>query len=512
MRRPLVVLAASVVLVGSLTDPADAAVPLSTVSGPTPFAVGCNGAENPGTLYRNSEVEPFVSVNPTNRQNLVAVWQQDRWSDGGTQGNLTAVSFDGGTSWSRPTPPPFTRCAGGNSGNGGNFERASDPWVSFAPDGTAYQIALAFNAVNVDSGPADAVLVSKSTDGGRTWGPITTLAQGTPLLINDKEALTADRTDSRFAYAVWDRVELSATDPDAFTAPTYLARTTNGGRTWEQPRKIYDPGAGNDTIGNQIAVLPGGILVNSFTRTIDGQSTVAVIYSDDKGLTWSAPVAVAPLGTVGVSDPRDGHPVRTGDITFDIAVDPRPGTANVYLAWQDARFTSGQRDQIAFARSRDGGKTWSQPQQVSTNSQTQAFTASIEVDQSGNVGLTYYDFTADAGTDEPLLTDHWFALSTDRGSTFGARRRLTASSFDMRLAPDAGGYFVGDYTGLASPLTVSFRSVFATARSAADPTVLVGAVVEPPRPAADNAIADHAATLGPRSVGGPARPHPTLRR
>ncbi len=60
--------------------------PLVLVSGPSPFA-GCTlGATATGTIYVNAEVEPYVAVNPTNAQNLIGVWQQDRWSDGGAHG------------------------------------------------------------------------------------------------------------------------------------------------------------------------------------------------------------------------------------------------------------------------------------------------------------------------------------------------------------------------------------------------------------------------------------------
>ncbi len=51
--------------------------------------------------YPNSEVEPYLAVNPTNPNNLIAVWQQDRWDDSGSRGNLAEVSFDGGNSWQR---------------------------------------------------------------------------------------------------------------------------------------------------------------------------------------------------------------------------------------------------------------------------------------------------------------------------------------------------------------------------------------------------------------------------
>lgn len=33
--------------------------------------------------YVNAEVEPYVAVNPATAGNLIGVWQQDRWSDGG---------------------------------------------------------------------------------------------------------------------------------------------------------------------------------------------------------------------------------------------------------------------------------------------------------------------------------------------------------------------------------------------------------------------------------------------
>ena len=43
---------------------------LVRVSDTTPFGAGCSPLT--GTLYTNSEVEPYVAINPTNPQNLVA--------------------------------------------------------------------------------------------------------------------------------------------------------------------------------------------------------------------------------------------------------------------------------------------------------------------------------------------------------------------------------------------------------------------------------------------------------
>src|SRR5438876_9605337 len=149
-------------------------VNLVTVSGPSPY-VGCSTAGQPGTNYLNAEVEPWVSVNPANPKNIIGVWQQDRWSNGGAQGLVAGFSSDGGTSWGETTLP-FSGCAPGaipDPFTGAPYNRASDPWVSIGPDGTAYAIGLL--ATNSTGGTASGnndtgVATVTSSDGGETWG------------------------------------------------------------------------------------------------------------------------------------------------------------------------------------------------------------------------------------------------------------------------------------------------------------------------------------------------------
>src|SRR5436309_13600410 len=173
------------------------------VSGLSPFAACTVGG--PGTNYPNSEVEPFVAVNPTNPSNIVGVFQQDRWNNGGAHGLVASTSHDGGATWTESWAH-FSNCSGGTAANGGDYGRASDPWVSFAPNGDVYQISLSASADLTVS----AVLVSKSTDGGDTWREPTTLARNVSAFgggpgFNDKESITADPTNSNNVYAVWDR-------------------------------------------------------------------------------------------------------------------------------------------------------------------------------------------------------------------------------------------------------------------------------------------------------------------
>ena len=108
-------------------------------SGLSPFAACTIGG--PGTNHPNSEVEPFVAVNPANPSNIIGVFQQDRWSNGGAHGLVASTSHDGGSSWTESWAH-FSNCSGGTAANGGDYARASDPWVTFAPNGDVYQISL----------------------------------------------------------------------------------------------------------------------------------------------------------------------------------------------------------------------------------------------------------------------------------------------------------------------------------------------------------------------------------
>ena len=417
------------------------------VSGLTPFAVNCDAAAPNGSLFANAEVEPYFAINPRDPNNLIGVWQQDRWSGGSARGLLTGVSLDGGATWQQ-RQVPFSRCSGGNASNGGDYERATDPWVSFAPDGNAYQVSLSTSGATFTAGSINAMLVSRSLDGGRTWGAPVALIRDFSEAFNDKESVTADPTDARFVYVVWDRLVTA-------NGPTYFARSTDNGNSWEAARSIYNPGIGSQTIGNEIVVLPDGMLINLFNQitTVDGRTvaSLTVLRSSDKGQTWSAPVRIADHAAVGTRDPESGTAVRDGSIIARIAVNSR---GEIFVVWQDARLTSGQRDAILLSRSNDRGLTWSAPVRVSRDLQVAAFTPAISISAEGMIGVSYYDFRSN--TSEPsLLTDFWFAQSID-GVTW--RETRISGPFDLSNAPNARGLFLGDYHALIAQGTnfVSF--------------------------------------------------------
>jgi hypothetical protein len=422
-------------------SPASTAPPQGqgVASGPSPFAPGCSGAG--GTLYVNAEVEPSLAVNAGNPAHLLAMWQQDRWSNGSARGLVAATSFDGGATWSTRAMA-VSRCGGGTAANGGDFDRATDPWVSFGPDGTAWAMSLSTTGASFAAGSANSMLVTRSTDGGRTWGNAVALIADTAPFFNDKNAVTADPGDPRFAYAVWDRLHQSGSGPAMF------ARTVDGGASWEPARAIYDPGASAQTIGNLVVVLSGGALVNVATL-LDGSTSpsrtasIVALRSTDRGASWSAPVTVAAHLAIGAADPETGHAIRDGAIIVSAAAGPG-GT--LHVAWQDARFSGGARDAVAYSRSLDGGLTWSGPVRVNPEPAVAAFTPNVHILADGTIGVTYFDLRDNTPDPLTLPTGYWLARSTD-GVTWTETR--LAGPFDLATAPNAGGFFLGDYMGLA---------------------------------------------------------------
>jgi hypothetical protein len=434
------------------------------LTGGSPFAPGCNGAPPEGTEYRGAEVEPWIAVAPGDPQHLVGVWQQDRWSNGGANGLLAAVSRDGGLTWTR-SGAAFTRCSGGTPVSGGDYERASDPWVAIAADGTVHQIAYVFDrTVSPQQTRRQAILASRSGDGGLTWSDPTALQADTALdVAEDKETISVDPSEARYVYATWDRLAgLDGPDAGQATGPAWFARSVDGGLTWEPARVIADPGLDAQTIGNQIAVLPGGGLVDVFMLLRD-QSTsqatlaVAMVRSTDHGETWSAAATISAATPVGVVDPKGGATVRSGDILPAVAVDRRSG--RLWVAWADSRFSGGRRDGIALSRSDDGGLTWSAPLQVNQAPLAQAFNPALAVGPDGTVAVSHLDFRNDSPSDQGhLWTTGWLATSADGGQHW--QEAMLGLPFDLRLAPNAGGLFVGDYAGLVARAG-TFTGIFA---------------------------------------------------
>ncbi|HKB19924.1 MAG TPA: sialidase family protein [Gaiellaceae bacterium] len=488
------VFAAALIAVGvAVAVPYTATPPVLATPGASPFA-NCT-ADNPAlqqqfsTLYPNAETEPRISVNPTNPQNIVAEYQQDRWNNAGSRGLVASVTTNQGASWQRVVVPGTSKCSGGD------FDRATDPWVSFAPNGDLYAISLSFDVFDSNN----AVLVSKSTNGGQTWGsPIAVAADDTNGL--DKESITADPHDSNFVYAVWDRFvsppgfppsEQGRLHARSFVQQAFFSRTTDGGQTWSAPSVAYNPGTQAGTIGSIINVLPDGTLVDGLIQFADHKRPlrgvqVAVIRSTDRGLSWSKKATiVSPIDPTfpGPTDPDTGDAIRSGGLP-DFAVDPASG--KLYAVWEDDPTTPGI-DEIRFSQSADGGLTWSTPIKINQTPTSapigdqQAFTPTVKVAANGTVGVTYYDFRNNTGA-PGLTTDFWFihchASCTSAGNW--TQETHVAGPFDEEQAAEARGFFLGDYMGMDT-IGNSFEAFFGqgVSRAASNPSDMFSSFIHP---------------------------------
>jgi hypothetical protein len=498
--------------------------PLVQVTGSDPFS-NCTADNVPfqetafgSTLYPDTAIEPWVAADPTDTSRLLVGHQQDRWSDGGSRGLVGVVSNDANTSltWSDTIPNDVTECTGGP------YPRASDPWVTFAQDGTAFFFSLALTpSPSFQLGVrGSAMLVSRSTDHAATWeDPVTLIANDSANVLNDKNSITADPKQNGLVYAVWDQLRVGALTSQAakllaendgvviartvvnrlrtaaaggvffganFTGPTFFSRTTDNGDTWSTAVPIYQPGTNAQTIDNIVQVLPDGDVLDFFTaiNVTPDILNIGYIRSTDKGVSWSGPILPkqTAIKVVGVVTPDLGKPVRDASILYSVAVNPISGA--VYLAWQDDRFSraacttptgSIKIDGIVFSQSLDNGAHWSTPVMINqtpsnaTNPcRQQAFIPAVVASGDGlTVVVTYYDFRNDTpagfeGTDYFALFCATFTDCT-KVANWGNEKRLTTVPFNILNAPVAGGHFLGDYMGLAASGPTTVYPVFGIA-------------------------------------------------
>jgi hypothetical protein len=364
-------------------------------------------------LYPATSIEPWAAADPTNTSRLLVGHQQDHWDDHGSRGLVGVVSNDAGSTWTNSIPTGVSDCTGGK------FRRASDPWVDFAKDGTAFFFSLVSDPMQLTTpfGTRNSgMLVSRSVDHGATWQtPVTLIRSSSPHVLNDMSSLTADSTANGFVYAVWDQLSVFPLTSDAaqllaendgvviarkllnstaggssvcepftkppckggapffkfgFTGPSFLSRSIDNGVTWSTAAPIYQPGTNAQTINNIVRVLPDGNVLDFFTaiNVTPAFLTIGYIESTDKGRSWTGPAFASDIEVVGVVTPDTGQPIRDASILYSVAVNPVTGA--IYLAWQDDRFSTAicttptgsiPIDGIVFSESDDGGVTWSAP-------------------------------------------------------------------------------------------------------------------------------------------------------
>ncbi len=198
----------------------------------------------------------------------------------GHNGFVTEASHDGGASWD---PGNFVTVARPAANDRQYIVAGRDPgeaYLAFARGGLPLPVGLPVSA------PDDGLLLSRTTDSGRTWVPLGTVhpnsAQSGSFIARPRVA-----PDGTFYYP-W--VESPNADPWNGTATVVVAASRDHGQTFTPHTVATIPTGVGGLWPMQMDVGPDGTLHAAWMqRTPGGGSTLWYSASRDGAATWSAP-------------------------------------------------------------------------------------------------------------------------------------------------------------------------------------------------------------------------------
>jgi hypothetical protein len=368
-----------------------------------------------------TEVEPdtFAFGNT-----IVAAFQVGRINDGGAMNVGWATSTNGGAAWQHGELPGTTTVVGGP------YARLSDPSVAF--DGRHNVWLISSLALQVNPVRGVAVITSRSTNGGLTWGNPIVTASGSDL---DKNWITCDNTTtSPFygnCYTQWDnhgdfnRIKMSTSN--------------NGGLNWGPARNTGNNATG---IGGQPVVRPNGTVIVPMANA--NQSAILSFRSIDGGQSWRSTVTVASVSSHTVAGGLRSGPLPSAEVD---------AAGRVYVVWQDCRFRSGcSANDIVMSRS-TSETTWSPVTRVpidATTSGVDHFIPGIGVDRAtsgtgARIGLTYHYYPNAACSASTCRLNVGYVSSTNGGASWSAPTQVVGPMTLSWLANTTQGRMVGDY-------------------------------------------------------------------
>ncbi len=383
------------------------------------------------TSQHATEVEPDTYSSGTT---IVSAFQVGRFNNGGASNIGFATSTNGGSTWTSGFLPGTTTFATPP----GTYDRVSDPSVAYDPKDNVWLISyLGLVGANPNIAPtAPAVLVSRSTDGGLTWG-------NTPVQVNsaggtqsqDKNWTVCDVTSTSpfygHCYTEW--------DDNGNGNLVQMSTSTDGGATWGTRKST----ANNATvIGGQPLVQPSGTVIVPIENAFE--TSLLAFTSTNGGTSWNSTITVT-----SIRHHTDAGSIRSGSLpTAEI-----DGAGKVYVVWSDCRFESRCRANDMVMTTSTNGTSWSAVTRIpadAVGSGVDHFIPGLAVDKStsgssAHLGLAFYYYPATSCNSSTCKLDVGFVSSTNGGSTWTAKTQLAGPMTLTWLANTTQGFMVGDY-------------------------------------------------------------------
>ncbi|RME74601.1 MAG: hypothetical protein D6785_15685, partial [Planctomycetota bacterium] len=247
----------------------------------------------------------------------------------------------------------------------------------------------------------DEIYFAKSTDQGKTWSPPVDISSTSGN--SEKPMILAG--DNGVLSVVWQE-EVSG------SWEIYYARSTTGGDSWSTPVNLsqnagisYTPSL--TQIGNTV-----------YAAWADNTSGTWEIYwskSVDGGITWTTPASPFNTGTASL------YPCLAAD-----------SQGSLHLVWQED--LSGNRE-IYYARSSDGGASWTSPVNLSNTSED-SWLPRLAVGGQDKLCLVWQEY-------ENTNSEVYYLESTDRGLSWKGMTNVSNSAGNSEspvVAVDKRGY------------------------------------------------------------------------
>ena len=430
------------------------------------------------------QTEPHIAVNPLDPEHLIV-----GVIDYNAPNVVSYVSIDAGQTWEGPFQP---RYIDGDLGAGG------DPIVDFDRDGNAYiaSISIGFEEFTMFGIPFEetvsSIAVTKSADGGYTWGtPISSARSKIILDIEQQGGSGVVGTISLgFLDKPWMTIGPNVQDPSndviyvtytdfevnyeivtylegglfAFQNPTVdttirFVRSEDGGSSWSSPidvsptvRQVIGGGAGGEQFSAEERVVQGSQPITTDDGTIyvawldstddaafEGLAEIWVARSDDGGRTFENAVAASNFLEPDYSS-RTAFFRSWGGAFPQISAGPNGEISLVYIGRPAGKPTDD--GDVYHIRSTDDGKTWIRPQKVNDDiTDTYQFFPAVSVDPNGKIHVMWGDFRDDKSERRFHI---YYSVSEDGGETWLENSRVTDFPTNPNYAfPD--GIFMGDY-------------------------------------------------------------------